>query len=111
MKINRERLTRKMNGMGFRETTLGTPMLRDAVEMWRPGMMATKELYPALATKYRTTPAGVERCIRFAIAAAAQRGNGDAWNECFGYSVYAAVDVPTNKEFIARMYWLCADED
>lgn len=111
MKVDKMMLVQKMNGMGFRDNLKGSAMLRDAVIMWEPGMMLTKEVYPALAKKYSTTPAGVERSMRFAIESTAQLGCGTAWNETFGHSVFAAVDAPTCKEFIGRMAWVCALED
>lgn len=111
MNIDKQRLEHQMVWMGFREVTQGTPMLRDAVEMWHPGVAMTKELYPAIAKKYGTTASRAERCMRFAIEAAAQRGNSAKWGEIFGHSVFAAVDAPTVSDFISRMQRVCGRED
>ena len=63
----------------------------------------TKQLYPDLAKKYKTTPSRVERAIRHAIEVAWNRGNTDAIDEIFGYTVSAVKAKPTNSEFIAMI--------
>jgi two-component system response regulator (stage 0 sporulation protein A) len=63
----------------------------------------TKELYPAVAAKYDTTPSRVERAIRHAIEVAWNRGNLDAITRLFGYTVSHDRGKPTNSEFIAMI--------
>lgn len=63
----------------------------------------TKELYPAIATKYKTTPSRVERAIRHAIEVAWARGNVDMINGIFGHTVNRERGKPTNSEFIAMV--------
>lgn len=63
----------------------------------------TKSLYPAIATKYRTTPSRVERAIRHAIEVAWSRGNLEAIEELFGYTVSRDKGKPTNSQFIAMV--------
>jgi len=63
----------------------------------------TKELYPAVAEKYDTTPSRVERAIRHAIEVAWNRGNLDAITRLFGYTVSHDRGKPTNSEFIAMI--------
>lgn len=63
----------------------------------------TKELYPAIATKYKTTPSRVERAIRHAIEVAWSRGNIDVINSIFGHTVNRERGKPTNSEFIAMV--------
>jgi len=63
----------------------------------------TKELYPAVAAKYDTTPSRVERAIRHAIEVAWNRGNIDAITRLFGYTVSHDRGKPTNSEFIAMI--------
>lgn len=111
MKVDKNLVLQKMNAMGFRDNLKGTAMLRDAIAMWEPGMMLTKEVYPAIGKRHGSTWQAAERAMRFAIEVSAQLGSGTAWNETFGHSVYTAVDAPTTKEFIARMAWMCACED
>ena len=61
----------------------------------------TKELYPAVATKFNTTPSRVERAIRHAIEVAWNRGKIDTIDKIFGYTVNNNKGKPTNSEFIA----------
>ncbi|MDA8193040.1 MAG: sporulation transcription factor Spo0A [Thermaerobacter sp.] len=63
----------------------------------------TKELYPAIAVKYKTTPSRVERAIRHAIEVAWARGNVDVINGIFGHTVNRDRGKPTNSEFIAMV--------
>ncbi len=63
----------------------------------------TKELYPAVAQKFETTPSRVERAIRHAIEVAWSRGNIDAIHRFFGYTVDYERGKPTNSEFIAMV--------
>jgi two-component system response regulator (stage 0 sporulation protein A) len=109
--INLKELDRKMTRMGFRENISGTPLLREAVQMWRPGMGITKELYPALAKRFASTPTRVERSMRHAITTAWERGEALTIMDCFGYSVSPYKSAPTVGEFVARMARVCALED
>lgn len=63
----------------------------------------TKNLYPNIATKYNTTPSRVERAIRHAIEVAWGRGQQEAVESIFGYTISAAKGKPTNSEFIAMI--------
>jgi two-component system response regulator (stage 0 sporulation protein A) len=63
----------------------------------------TKELYPSIASKYKTTPSRVERAIRHAIEVAWSRGNVDVINSIFGHTVNRERGKPTNSEFIAMV--------
>jgi two-component system response regulator (stage 0 sporulation protein A) len=85
----------------------GYHFLRDAILMvaQRVELLSgvTKELYPAIAMKYRTTPSRVERAIRHAIEVAWNRGNLDVIHRLFGYTVSYERGKPTNSEFIAMV--------
>lgn len=62
----------------------------------------TKQLYPKLATKYKTTPSCVQRAIRHAIGVAWNRGQIKKMENIFGYMVKSnRAKQPTNSEFIA----------
>ncbi|AOR23898.1 sporulation transcription factor Spo0A [Clostridium taeniosporum] len=61
----------------------------------------TKELYPSIAKKYNTTASRVERAIRHAIEVAWGRGQIEAINKLFGYTIHNDKGKPTNSEFIA----------
>ncbi len=63
----------------------------------------TKQLYPDIAEKYKTTPSRVERAIRHAIEVAWGRGEQSAVENIFGYTVSASKGKPTNSEFIAMI--------
>lgn len=63
----------------------------------------TKQLYPDLAKKYKTTASRVERAIRHAIEVAWNRGQLDVVESIFGYTVNANKGKPTNSEFIAMI--------
>ncbi len=63
----------------------------------------TKQLYPEIAEKYKTTPSRVERAIRHAIEVAWGRGQTDTVESIFGYTVSASKGKPTNSEFIAMI--------
>ena len=63
----------------------------------------TKQLYPDLAKKYKTTPSRVERAIRHAIEVAWNRGQLETVESIFGYTVISNKGKPTNSEFIAMI--------
>ena len=63
----------------------------------------TKELYPNIARKYLSTSSRVERAIRHAIEVAWGRGNIDAIDALFGYTINAYKAKPTNSEFISMI--------
>lgn len=63
----------------------------------------TKELYPAVARYFDTTPSRVERAIRHAIEVAWDRGDVDTLNSYFGYTIHNLRGKPTNSEFIAMI--------
>ncbi len=63
----------------------------------------TKRLYPIVGRTYGTTPSQVERSIRHAIEMAWDRGDIDALNQFFPYTVDAERGKPTNASFIAQM--------
>ena len=83
----------------------GYMYLREAITMVVNDMellsAVTKELYPSIAKKYNTTASRVERAIRHAIEVAWGRGQIDAINRLFGYTVHNDKGKPTNSEFIA----------
>lgn len=63
----------------------------------------TKELYPNIANKFKTTVSRVERAIRHAIEVSWNRGDWDFMEEVFGHSVDIDKAKPTNSEFIATV--------
>ncbi len=63
----------------------------------------TKQIYPAIAKKFASTPSRVERSIRHSIEVAWNRGNMDTINRVFGYTINREKGKPTNSEFIAMI--------
>jgi len=63
----------------------------------------TKQLYPAIADNFHTTPSRVERAIRHAIEVAWGRGKIDTLQSVFGYTINMGKGKPTNSEFIAMI--------
>lgn len=63
----------------------------------------TKVLYPDIAAFYNTTSTRVERAIRHAIEIAWNRGNIEAIDRIFGFTVNSTKAKPTNSEFIAMI--------
>lgn len=63
----------------------------------------TKQLYPEIAHKFKTTSSRVERAIRHAIEVAWGRGQQEAVENIFGYTISASKGKPTNSEFIAMI--------
>ena len=63
----------------------------------------TKSLYPQIAKRFKTTPSRVERAIRHAIEVAWGRGQQEAVESIFGYTISASKAKPTNPEFIAMI--------
>ena len=63
----------------------------------------TKQLYPAIADNFHTTPSRVERAIRHAIEVAWGRGKIDTLQSVFGYTINMGKGKPTNSEFIAMV--------
>jgi two-component system response regulator (stage 0 sporulation protein A) len=72
-------VTNLMHQMGIPAHVRGYQYIRDAILMVVDEMgllgAVTKELYPAIAERYNTTPSRVERAIRHAIELAWDRGN------------------------------------
>lgn len=85
----------------------GYQYLRDGIIMVVEDMdvlnQITKQLYPDLAKKHKTTPSRVERAIRHAIEVAWNRGEINTIENIFGYTVNANKGKPTNSEFIAMI--------
>ncbi|MEW6308206.1 MAG: sporulation transcription factor Spo0A [Bacillota bacterium] len=100
-------VTNVIHEIGIPAHIKGYMYLREAIVMvvGRIELMGavTKELYPTVAVKFHTTPSRVERAIRHAIEVAWNRGNFEAINSLFGYTVSVDRGKPTNSEFIAMV--------
>ena len=98
-------ITKIIHEIGVPAHIKGYMYLREAITMVVNDMellsAVTKELYPSIAKKYNTTASRVERAIRHAIEVAWGRGQIEAINKLFGYTVHNDKGKPTNSEFIA----------
>ena len=100
-------VTNVMHEIGVPAHIKGYQYLRDAIMMVVNNLeiinSITKQLYPSIAREYNTTPSRVERAIRHAIEVAWSRGQIDAIDSLFGYTVSVGKGKPTNSEFIAMI--------
>jgi two-component system response regulator (stage 0 sporulation protein A) len=98
-------ITNIIHEVGVPAHIKGYMYLREAITMVVNDMellsAVTKELYPSIAKKYNTTASRVERAIRHAIEVAWGRGQIEAINRLFGYTIHNDKGKPTNSEFIA----------
>lgn len=100
-------VTNIMHEIGVPAHIKGYQYLRDAIMMVVKDLdvinSITKQLYPTIAREYNTTPSRVERAIRHAIEVAWSRGQVDAIDSLFGYTINNGKGKPTNSEFIAMV--------
>ncbi len=100
-------VTNTIHSVGVPANIKGYQYLRDAIIMSIKDTelinAVTKQLYPLVAEKHKTSPSRVERAIRHAIEVACVRGNEEELYSLFGYTVNNAKGKPTNSEFIAMI--------
>ncbi len=99
-------VTNLLHRIGIPAHFKGYNYLRDAVLLLVQddallGGSLTKELYPKLAEKYKTTPGGVEAAIRNAVIAAWEHGNREYLTELTGST--SKGKFPTNSLIIAKL--------
>ena len=101
------KVTNIIHDIGVPAHIKGYQYLRDGIIMVVNNIevinQITKQLYPDLAKKYKTTPSRVERAIRHAIEVAWNRGQIEIAQDIFGYTVNSNKGKPTNSEFIAMI--------
>ena len=103
-----QKLIRKMDSLGFAESTQGTRYIREAVQVAHDldRAMMCKDIYPELAKRHNTTPGAVERAMRQAV--------GKAMNSPFWEYQWRAIGGwgrPTNSEVIMRLLRECQYEN
>lgn len=100
-------ITKTLHELGIPSHIKGYQYIRDGVEIIfeNPNVIGgiTKELYPELANKFKTTVSRVERAIRHAIEVSWNRGDWDLMIELFGNSVDVDKAKPTNSEFMVTI--------
>lgn len=109
MKIDEQKMDEILLELGHDDFNQGTKQLRAAVRLYE-GQPLTKELYPAIAKLYGSTPARIERNMRHSIEKAWARGSTEAQYKYFGNSIDPRSGKPTVGEYVARMARLCRGE-
>lgn len=98
-------ITSAVCSVGIPAKLKGYSYLRTSIKMTieNPDIIhsVTKQLYPAVAEIYNTTPSNVERNIRSAVEAAWVKGDKQALIQIFGTNLDFSKPKPTNSEFIA----------
>lgn len=101
------KITEVMHQLGVPAHIKGYLYLRKAIELVIRDIdllgAVTKELYPAVAENFNTTPSKVERAIRHAITVTWDRGNLKHLNRYFKNTVSQKSGKATNSQFIARI--------
>ena len=100
-------ITKILHELGIPSHIKGYQYIREGISILyeRPEVIGgiTKELYPDIASKFKTTVSRVERAIRHAIEVSWNRGDWDLMEEIFGHSVDIDKAKPTNSEFIVTV--------
>ncbi len=101
------RITKMLHSLGVPSHIKGYQYIRESIMLMynNPYIIGgiTKELYPQVASRYKTTSSRVERAIRHAIEVSWNRGDYEYMEELFGHSVDYDRAKPTNSEFIATV--------
>lgn len=101
------KISKMLHSLGIPSHIKGYQYIRESVMLIydNPYIIGgiTKELYPEVASKYKTTSSRVERAIRHAIEVSWNRGDYEYMEELFGHSVDYDRAKPTNSEFIATV--------
>lgn len=103
----RKEITKLMHTFGMPAHVLGYEYAREAIliALGNKDILRsiTKELYPAVAQAFNTTPSRVERAIRHAVELAWDRGDLTVLDELFGNSISRSKGKPTNSEFLSAL--------
>lgn len=101
------RITALLHKIAVPPHVKGYRYLIDAISMVAGDAALIKQittvLYPAVARRYGSSPARVERAMRHAIELAWDRCRVEDMEELFGYTVAEDKDKPSNSEFIAML--------
>ena len=95
--------------IGVPTKCVGFEFLKKAIELQRknPTRVLAKDIYMEIVLHYQQNSEGVvEQAIRDAIKAAWRHGSRTAWDWYFSYDGRAAVNKPTNSEFISRLAYI-----
>ena len=100
-------ITKLLHDLGMPSHIKGYQYVREGIKVIyeRPEVIGgiTKELYPDIADKFKTTVSRVERAIRHAIEVSWNRGDWDLMEDIFGHSVDLDRARPTKSEIIVTV--------
>lgn len=100
-------ITKILHQLGIPSHIKGYQYIREAISLvyTNPNLIGgiTKELYPEIGQKYKTSVSRVERAIRHAIEVSWNRGDWSLMEDIFGHSVDIDKAKPTNSEFIVTI--------
>ena len=85
--MNREKIEDTLLAMGVPAGIKGFNYIVDAIQIFcerGTDISITKELYPEIAKKNKTTRPGAERAIRHALEVTRKRGDSEAVNKYIG---------------------------
>lgn len=103
----KNRISALLKKLGIPANMLGYEYIREALLAMctevREETIKYRKLYEKLAKKFDTNHGCIERNIRHAIEIAATRGDPDAMNHYFSYSMDSEKGKPTNGEFLATL--------
>lgn len=103
----RKEITKLLRIIGMPSHVLGYEYSREAIliALGNKDILRamTKELYPAIAKTFNTTPSRVERAIRHAVELAWDRGDLGTIQKFFGFTVSSKKGKPTNSEFLSAL--------
>lgn len=98
-------ITKLLTSVGVRRTLKGFRYIKYGLMLCVKDenylLYICKEMYPAIANRFDTSPSNVERCIRTAVENCWTYGNRKLLNKIAGYDLQIK---PTNSEFIDIMY-------
>lgn len=98
--IDRKKLIRTMDSLGYRESMKGTSYFREAIMLLdaNPRSSMYYDIYPGVAAAVGATPARVERAMRAATEVAMESPTWDeTWKELGGWG------EPTSREIVFRL--------
>ena len=105
--MNKLTVSNMLKELGISPALLGYRYIFYAVELIHNNTSymykITKKLYPAIAEKFNTTTARVERAIRHAIETSWNKGSINLQKKLFGYTISCDKGSPTNAEFIVTL--------
>lgn len=105
LKSLRSAISDKLDRLGVKKELAGHWYLIAAIAMQSATKLVPEpvKLYNNIADYYDTTPAAVEKAIRYAIETAWTEGDIEYQHSFFGMSIDEDKGKPTNAEFISRL--------